>query len=161
MTYYKLLIDISDVPKDVQQLYINNIESINKNLNRYNDSGFDLFCVEDRKIDCKSISNKINLNVKCSMIDPQGYPVGFFLCPRSSLGSNTPLRLSNNLGIIDSGYRRHLMAVVDNIDYKDYIIQKNQRCFQILAPTLLAIQIEIVNSLDSTKRGINGFGSSG
>jgi len=147
MTFYKLLIDLSDVNQETKQLYIHKIQSINDNLNYNSDSGFDLFCCKDENINCKSSSNKIDLKVKCKMLNPQGYPTGFYLCPRSSLGK-TGIRLSNSLGIIYSRYRGHLLSYVDNISNNNYKIQKNQICFQLLAPTLLPIKIEIVNSLD-------------
>ena len=161
MSYYKLLLDISEVPDDIKKTYIEKVKIINNNLNAGSDSGFDLFSIQDQKIDCKSISNKINLKVKCCMLNSLGLSTGFFLCPRSSCGSKTPLRLSNSLGIIDAGYRGNLIAFVDNADYKDYNIKKNDRLFQILAPTLLPIKIEIVDCLNITQRGIKGFGSTG
>tara|TARA_R110000787_G_scaffold270879_1_gene377929 strand:+ start:288 stop:773 length:486 start_codon:yes stop_codon:yes gene_type:complete len=160
MSYYTLKIDISGLPDDLKKIYEEKIESINVNLNKDSDCGFDLYCVSNQDIYSKSTSNKINLNIKCCMVNDNGNSTGYFLCPRSSLGK-TGLRLSNSLGIIDSSYRGNILAYVDNISNNNYKIQKYQRCFQILAPTLNPIKIEIVDSLDITERGINGFGSTG
>ena len=52
-----------------------------------------------------------------------GKPTAYYLYPRSSMGSKTPLRLSNSVGIIDAGYRGNIIGVVDNIsDRENYNI---------------------------------------
>ena len=157
---YKLLIDISECDEDIQKLYQKQIQKINCNLNDNSDSGFDLFCTEDNKIACRSNSNMINLKIKCKLLY-KNKPCGFYLYPRSSLGSKSTLRLSNSVGIIDSSYRGNIIACVDNIGYTDYEIKSGQRYFQICQPTLSPMKIEIVDRLDQTHRGVSGFGSSG
>jgi dUTP pyrophosphatase len=98
-------------------------------------------------------------------------PSGYYLYPRSSI-VKTPFRLSNSVGIIDSGYRGELMAVVDNInavnvDMKDCISQHlppMSRMFQICSPTLEPFMVQIVSGeekLGLTERGSGGFGSTG
>lgn len=92
----------------------------------------------------------------------------FYLYPRSSI-AKTPLRLSNSVGIIDSGYRGNLGAFVDNIhrskDGDDlWTVEKHTRLFQICGPNLEPIEVEIVdneNDLGKTSRGSGGFGSTG
>ena len=91
--------------------------------------------------------------------------------PRSSL-SKTQLRLANSVGIIDAGYRGHLMGMFDvvNIDPDDdkdadYFGKKFDRYLQICAPGLVPIVVEIVNTKEElgeeTERGDGGFGSTG
>jgi dUTP pyrophosphatase len=60
------------------------------------------------------------------------------------------------------------MAFVDNIDeliedanYENYEIEKGDRLFQIVHPSLGGIKLELVDSLSQTKRGTGGFGSTG
>ena len=87
---------------------------------------------------------------------------------RSSI-AKTPLRLSNNVGIIDSGYRGNLGAFVDNIHRSkgcdtSWTVEKHTRLFQICGPNLEPIEVEIVdseNDLGKTSRGTGGFGSTG
>ncbi len=91
-------------------------------------------------------------------------PEPFKLYPRSSMGSKTPLRLSNQIGVIDSGYRGSLMACTDNISDKEYVINKHDRLLQIVSFTGEPMIVNIVNSVDElnyTKRGDGGFGSTG
>ena len=42
----------------------------------------------------------------------KSFSTGFYLHPRSSI-SKTKLRLANSTGIIDAGYRGHIMAMFD------------------------------------------------
>ena len=43
---------------------------------------------------------------------------------------------ANNIGIIDSGYRGHIMVPVDNHSNEDYIIKNGERLFQLVHPSL-------------------------
>ena len=88
-------------------------------------------------------------------------PCSYMLFPRSSI-SKTPLRLSNSIGLIDSGYRGELLAVVDNISSEKYEVKKGDRLFQIVNKDLVPFE-EIVETekLDETDRGDGGFGSTG
>ena len=94
-------------------------------------------------------------------VDVSNDNVSYYMYPRSSMGSRTPLRLSNSVGIIDAGYRGNLCAYVDNIKTQPYTINSGDRLFQICSPNLEAIQFSIVNQLSDTQRGDGGFGSTG
>ena len=67
------------------------------------DSGFDLIIPKDIVIPKNSLGFKIHLGIKCQPQFDDMRPRGFYLYPRSSTGSKTPLRLSNGTGIIDFG----------------------------------------------------------
>jgi dUTP pyrophosphatase len=97
--------------------------------------------------------------------------VSYYLYPRSSL-AKTRLRLSNSVGIIDSGYRGEIMAafdvvpvVRDNAVYEPEEISLHQRLVQICSPTLDPVQLVVVDSPEKlnlkTERGSGGFGSTG
>ena len=81
--------------------------------------------------------------------------------PRSSMGSRTPLRMSNSVGIIDSGYRGNIIGIVDNRSNEDYVVEKGTRLFQACSPTLSSIKLMIVQELSETVRGGGGLGSTG
>ena len=79
------------------------------------------------------------------------------------MGSKTKFRLANSVGIIDSGYRGFLGAVLDNISNEPQNTETN-RLLQICSPTLQPFLVSIVNNekeLGSTERGCGGFGSTG
>ena len=128
------------------------------------DSGMDLYTPQEYIIPRGAISFKINLGVSCEAFVDRGGDVAtsFYLFPRSSTGSKTPLRLSNSVGVIDSGYRGNLIAIVDNRDLEnDFIVEQGSRLFQICSPTLSTISFELTNQLSETERGSGGFGSTG
>jgi len=93
------------------------------------------------------------------------HSVGYYLYPRSSTGTKTPLRLANSVGIIDSGYRGHIIAVFDNWKEENYYIEPYQRMAQLCPPNLTyPIYVQMVDSeeeLGRTRRGAGGFGSTG
>jgi len=140
------------------------------------DAGFDLYCVEDQIIKAHTFSNKIDLGVQISLILQRTLELGpgynhvinfersCFLYPRSSLGSKTPLRLANSVGIIDAGYRGNIMAIVDNLSDEDFTIKKGDRWFQICAPNLEKMTIAFLGEdenfpIKEGERGAKGFGS--
>lgn len=109
------------------------------------------------------IVNKFRTLEKPDNYDNMKIPTGFYMYPRSSV-SKTPLRLSNSVGIIDAGYRGNLGAFVDNISANNYNVEKGTRLFQICAPNLEPIHVELVsseNDLGNSERGSGGFGSTG
>lgn len=121
------------------------------------DCGLDLFCLQDVVVPPNAYSFKLPLGVCMEAI--QG--CGFYLYPRSSTGSKTPLRLSNSVGIIDPGYRGPLTAIIDNVSNKSFVIKKGERYFQVCAPNLEVIEFELVKELSDSTRGSRGFGSTG
>lgn len=88
-----------------------------------------------------------------------GFSPGYYIYPRSSMGSKTPLRMSNSTGIMDSGYRGNVIGLVDNLSNEPYEIKKGTRLFQLCAPGLANPEVKLVESLDETERGSGGFGS--
>lgn len=89
---------------------------------------------------------------------PEGY-VGLIF-PRSSI-HKTHCRLSNSVGVIDSGYRGEISAVFDtgNISENNYL--EGSRAAQIIIMPYPEIEFEEVPELSETERGTGGFGSSG
>lgn len=172
--YLKLYVDDTN---DLKQKYIDSALNHNNKIlnpnNQYLDAGFDLFN-PTRKIfyeNQMSSVNKFDHNIVCSaqMITDSNkmYNTGYYMHPRSSV-SKTKLRLANATGIIDSGYRGHLMGMFDLINLsvnEEYVVEKYDRLLQICAPGLVPIVVEVVNSIEElgslTERGAGGFGSTG
>lgn len=132
------------------------------------DAGIDLFCIEEQRI--SGISKLIHLGISCKMeyrVGPETRQSSFYLMPRSSTGLRTPLRLSNSMGLIDSGYRGEIMAIVDNVENTVddvYTINRGERLFQIVSPILAPLTLKFVETLEelgNTERGSGGLGSTG
>jgi dUTP pyrophosphatase len=139
------------------------------------DAGFDIFVPHDVELNNRLV-NKIDFMISCSAqivkrVDKEyncieTHNTGYYMYPRSSI-SKTHLRLANNVGIIDAGYRGHLMGMFDVLyhDHDLLTVNKFDRLLQICAPELIPIYVELVDSKDKlggkTIRGDGGFGSTG
>lgn len=131
------------------------------------DSGFDLLNPEREMTFPAYSTTKLDMEVVGVMVYhsySKENPVGYTVYSRSSTPLKTPLRLANNVGIIDSGYRGNLGAILDNISDTDFKLEasKTDRFIQVCAPNLEPFLVSIVDSHDAlgkTRRGSGGFGS--
>lgn len=121
------------------------------------DAAADLYAMDDQIIPAHSYGNKIRTGVKIQL--PEGWLA--FILPRSSIGAKTPLRLSNSVGLIDSGYRGELGVLYDNTSDNDYKITAGDRIAQLLVMPSYRFQANVVDILASSDRGETGFGDSG
>jgi len=128
-------------------------------------SGFDLFCPAN--IECTHINKyMLDHNIACSMTYKDKF-VGYYLYVRSSTPIKTPLRLANNVGIIDSGYRGNIKGCFDIIDTKNnFNFEKGNRYMQLCPPDIgKPVKVFIVDAFHNlgkkNNRNCDGFGSSG
>jgi dUTP pyrophosphatase len=136
------------------------LDTSNRNRVSRGDAGLDLYCPGDMEI-LPGQTVKIDFKIQCEgLSDNDDRNVCYYLYPRSSI-SKTPLRLANSVGIIDSGYRGNLMAVVDNISDEPFQIKRGQRLFQICGRYLEPIHLTLVETLSDSERDNGGFGSTG
>ena len=142
----------------LREIYTSLIDRHNQEVehNLYANAGFDLVFPETLCL--ISGTHKVDLQVRCAMYEESKGPSAFYLYPRSSI-YKSPLRLSNSVGIIDSGYRGNLGAVFDVSG--PYECLEHQRFVQICAPSLEPFKVMLVDELDETIRGAEGFGSTG
>ena len=121
------------------------------------DAAADLYAMEDQVIGPHTIGNKLRTGVKIQL--PEGWLA--LIIPRSSIGAKTPLRLSNSVGLIDSGYRGELGVLYDNTSNESYDIHAGDRIAQLLVMPSYRFQAKVVDILADSDRGEGGFGSSG
>lgn len=168
----KIFVDSSD--DDLIAKYHQACKNHNsKLLNNFDhiDAGFDLFAPQEQRMYAACVQ-KIDYQIICAAKilnhatgDYVYHNTGFYMYPRSSI-SKSNIRLANNVGIIDAGYRGHLMGMFDVV-YTDggTTINKFDRHLQICAPGLIPIVVEMVGSKEElgeeTARGNGGFGSTG
>jgi dUTP pyrophosphatase len=167
--YMHMKIFIDDNDDDLKNTYINAINMHNtKIINNPSiiDAGFDIYtpCTE---LLLNKNANKVDFKIICAckmITENLSYNTGFYMYPRSSI-SKSSLRLANNVGIIDAGYRGHLIGMFDLLYTQTQNIYKMDRYLQICAPGLIPIVVELVNSFEElgqeTERGNGGFGSTG
>lgn len=116
------------------------------------DAGMDLTAVSKEWIDNEHIKYGFGI----AMEIPKGY-VGLVF-PRSSCYKQRQV-LSNAVGVIDSGYRGEISAVMIGTSEKSYDV--GDRIAQILILPYPQIEFEEVDYLSTSDRGTGGFGSTG
>jgi dUTP pyrophosphatase len=162
MSYFTLLICPQN--EEVKELYEKH-EYFNNG-----DSGLDLFSPKEYIVKAGE-SVVVDFEIKTNMIVIMNDPnpekekivqrVSYFLYARSSLGTKTPLRVANSVGIMDAGYTGKVRVCLDNIKKYTYVIRKGQRICQICAPNLTQFNKAIVDKLEDSERGEKGMGSTG
>lgn len=121
------------------------------------DAAADLYALEDATLNAHTYGNKIRTGVSIQL--PEGWLA--LIIPRSSTGAKTTFRLSNSVGLIDSGYRGELGVLYDNTSDKDASIKKGERIAQLLVMPSYRFKAQVVDSLEDSDRGQGGFGSTG
>jgi dUTP pyrophosphatase len=149
--------------KDVIEYYQKKVNSTSYK----GDAGIDLIFPDDVIFETNRVK-KCGLGISCELIHREtGEPASFYLTPRSSI-VNTPLMLANSVGVFDAGYRGEVIAALRCYIDKDhtttlhdsrYLVSKNDRLVQVVAPDLFPICVNLVNELSSSERGERGFGS--
>ena len=80
---------------------------------------------------------------------------------RSGMGFKSNTRLSNCVGIIDSDYRGEVLVKLINDGNRPVVIKPNDRIAQAMVIKNKQVEFKIKNHITKTKRGANGFGSTG
>lgn len=121
------------------------------------DAAADLYVVENMKVPAHNTGILAHTGVKIQL--PEGWLA--FVMPRSGMSKNTPIRISNAPGLIDSSYRGEVCVLLDNISDTDYTIEAGTRIAQLLVMPNYHFTAKVVENLDETERGEGGFGSTG
>lgn len=101
-------------------------------------------------------SKKVPLGVAVEI--PEGYVM--LLIPRSSTWK-TPLRMPNSVGVIDSDYRGEVCALLRNTSNFTFTTDIGERLVQGVIVPVPEVQVQEVEELSETSRGVGGFGSTG
>lgn len=111
---------------------------------------------------------EMKLGVICAALTDKYEPAPYLLLARSST-SLTPLRMSNQIGLADMGYRGELIARVDclEVNRRAFEIEEGRRLFQIVQHNWMPWNhVHVVDSVEDLpappdNRGGGGFGSTG
>jgi dUTP pyrophosphatase len=90
---------------------------------------------------------------------PDGY--AGFVQPRSGLAARNGLTIVNTPGLVDSGYRGELQVILLNTDReRPFVVEPGMRIAQLLVVPVAELELEEVDELPASERGVRGFGSS-
>lgn len=123
----------------------------------FTDAAADIYASEDTNVPAHSMATKIPTGLYIAL--PEHWVA--YVIPRSSIGSKTPLRLSNSVGCIDADYRGEIGVLYDNISDSDYQIHAGERIAQLIVMPCYHFNARKVDILPATERGEGGFGSTG
>ena len=91
---------------------------------------------------------------------PNGY--AGFVQPRSGLADRHGITIVNSPGLIDSGYRGELKVILLNTDpVHSFVVERGMRIAQLVVLEVPGVELEEVDELPGTERGVRGHGSSG
>jgi len=121
-------------------------------------AGMDLYAAIDSPIVLHVGKIKV-IPTSIAIALPKGYECQ--IRSRSGLSAKHGLFGLNAPGTIDSDYRGEIKVILANFGEEDYQINRGERIAQIVIAKHETVKWEIVDSLDDTKRGIGGFGSTG
>ena len=81
--------------------------------------------------------------------------------PRSGLAAKNQISVLNTPGTIYADYRGELKVILINLGQKSFIIEKGLRIAQMVVCPVINVTLKEVETLEETKRGSGGFGSTG
>jgi len=83
------------------------------------------------------------------------------ILPRSGLGHKHGIVLGNLVGLIDSDYQGQLMVSCWNRGPTSFELKPMERLAQLIFVPVTKPKFEVVETFDSSTRGVGGFGSTG
>ena len=81
--------------------------------------------------------------------------------PPSGLALRHGVTVANAPGTIDSDYRGEIKVILINLGEAPVTISRGMRIAQMVVAPVIQASLALVDTLDSTKRGDGGFGSTG
>jgi dUTP pyrophosphatase len=138
---------------DVRRL---NADAILPARSRAGDAGYDL-----RATDRVSIphAGRRLVGTGIAIALPPG--VAGLVTPRSGLAIEHGITLLNSPGLIDPNYRGEIKVILHNSGDRRYTVEIGDRIAQLVLVPYWAPELQVVDRLDETERGPDGFGSSG
>ena len=118
------------------------------------DLGYDVFADEDKWVEpggFKLVSTGISVH-------NSSYKYGFIIKDRSSIAMKG---LFTHAGVIDAGYTGEIKVLFHNNNATAIKIEQGDKIAQLVPTKVVSFEVEEVDELFETKRGENGFGSTG
>jgi dUTP pyrophosphatase len=118
------------------------------------DAGLDLYAKETQIVPAKE-----------SAVFDTGVHIELPLCTTGFLKSRSGLNVRHGIvsdgGVIDAGYTGSIRVKIYNHSGYDYTVHAGDKISQLVILPYVAPGLELVDSLEETDRGDNGFGSTG
>lgn len=119
-------------------------------------AGMDVLSAEDTSI---APGARYAVATGLAMAIPEGYEIQ--VRPRSGLALKHGITVPNTPGTIDSDYRGELKIILINHGTEPFAIARGDRVAQLVLAPVTQARWDMVEELDETERGADGFGSTG
>ncbi len=120
------------------------------------DAGLDLFAVEAQLI-LPGETKLINTGIAIAL--PPGTEAQ--IRPRSGLALKHSITVLNSPGTIDAGYRGEIGIILINLGKQRFQVFPGMKIAQMVIASIIQAKLTLVDRLNATTRGIDGFGSTG
>lgn len=117
------------------------------------DAGYDIYSPKEAIVyhdDSYTIDTGVHVQI----------PAGFVGMLKSKSGLNVKYGIQSE-GVIDAGYTGSICVKLYNHGNAAVRIEKGQKISQLVILPIITPELELVDSLEETERGSNGFGSTG
>ena len=121
-------------------------------------AGFDLFAAVEQPVTLAPGSVRL-IPAGFRMSIPEGYEAQ--VRPRSGLALKHGIGVLNSPGTIDPDYRGVVSVVLFNFGKEPFTIKRGDRIAQMVFSRTIPVRFSEVLVLDESRRGANGFGSTG
>ena len=121
-------------------------------------SGLDLAAFIDKNIEIKP-GKSVIIPTGLAVAIPKNFEIQ--IRPRSGLAAKNQISVLNTPGTIDADYRGEVKVILINLGNKSFIVENGLRIAQMVLCPVIKAKLKEVDSLQNTKRGSGGFGSTG
>ena len=121
-------------------------------------SGLDLAANIDEQIEIPPGKSKI-IPTGLAVAIPKNFEIQ--IRPRSGLAAKSQISVLNTPGTIDADYRGEIKVILINMSDKVFVVEKGSRIAQMVLCPVIKATLKEVTELENTKRGSDGFGSTG
>ena len=121
-------------------------------------SGLDLAANIDEQIEIPPGKSKI-IPTGLAVAIPKNFEIQ--IRPRSGLAAKSQISVLNTPGTIDADYRGEIKVILINLSDKVFVVEKGSRIAQMVLCPVIKATLKEVTELENTKRGSDGFGSTG
>lgn len=126
--------------------------------------GFDLYAAESVEVPPAQCDEDGHVEVGRALVST-GIEIELPTGTVGRIASRSGLSVKSNVevgaGWIDSDYRGTLMVELKNLSSRPFRIDQGDRIAQLVILPVVDAEIRVVTSLNMTKRGASGFGSTG
>lgn len=124
------------------------------------DAGYDLKSMNDYVVNPNE-QVLVDTGINIGLPKEQDWIYQAQIRPRSGLALKKGITITNSPGTIDENYHGNIGVIIRNTGKESFVINKYDKIAQMVITKIPKTELVIVDSLQDSDRGSNGFGSTG